>query len=97
MPRGRPKKVFVSINSLDEDAKRQIMDAIRKLDDSLTVLDAQKDNMKLVLDEVEATHQVSKKLVRKLAVVYHKLSFDEEQQFMNSFEDMWVNIVEPNK
>jgi len=96
MPRGRPKKVYVSINSLSDSAKEDIMDAVRLLDESLTVLDSQKDNMKAVLDGIESKYQVNKKLVRKLATTYHKATFEDEQEFMNSFEDMWLNIVEPN-
>lgn len=75
------------------EQKKRIQDALHEISNSMTRIDAERDFIKEAINAVAEEHELSKKIVRKMARVYHKQNFREEQATHEEFETLYQNIV----
>ena len=80
-------KPFVSINSLTETQKTDLKNAIREMNDSMTRVASERDFQKSALEGAVDKTGVDKKIIRRMAKVYYKSNYAEEQEENRQFEE----------
>lgn len=78
--------------SSPEDRKK-IFAAIREISNSMTRIEAERDLMKDIVKEVSDTYQVSRKIVNKMAKVYHKQALNQEVADHEEFVEMYESVT----
>jgi hypothetical protein len=86
-------KPFVSINSLTEQQKKELKDAVRQLNDSMTRVAGEKDFQKEAITEVSDKTGVDKKIIRRMANVYYKSNYAEVQEEQRQFEEFYDGVM----
>ena len=84
---------FVSLNSLNESQKTELKNAIRELNDSMTRVASERDFQKEAINNVADKTGVDKKIVRRMAKVYFKSNYAEEQEENRQFEDFYDAVM----
>lgn len=74
--------------------RKKIKDALREISDSLTRIDAEKDLVKTIVNDIADSFQIPKKMVNMMAKIYHKQSFSQTQQESEDLEALYVSICE---
>lgn len=82
-----------NIPSSPEDRKR-IRAALQEMSDSMTRVDAERDLMKQIINNVHEEFELSKKTFRRMAKVYHRQNFSKEVAEHEEFEIMYENITQ---
>lgn len=90
---GHNQKPQVSITALTDAQKKELKLAVTQLNDSLTRQAAEKDHQKAVIDAISDKTGVEKKIVRRMAKVYYKSNYDEEQEANRSFEEFYDGVM----
>jgi lysyl-tRNA synthetase class I len=80
---------LMNVNALSLEDREKVKDAIRKIDDSLTRVAAEKDFTKTVIDTLADDTGLDKKLIRKMAKTFHKATFKLDVDENNSFEEFY--------
>lgn len=86
-------KPFVSINSLNESQKTELKNAIREMNDSMTRAAAERDFQKETLTSISDKTGVDKKIVRRMAKVYFRSNYAEEQEENRQFEEFYDGVM----
>lgn len=86
-------KVFVDPNSLSDTDKKRVKKAISEMNDSMTRIAAERDHQKLILDDIEDSLNVEKKLLRRMAKAYFKANYSEEVEFDERFDTFYNSIL----
>lgn len=73
--------------------RKAIREALQEISNSLTRVDAERDLVKDIIADLSEKHELPKKTVAKLAKVYHKQNFTEEQQQFSDFEELYAEIT----
>lgn len=89
----RPKKQYVSVNSLSPQDKKRLLGAVQEWSDSQARIDVEKELMKSIVDDISEAVGVDKKLIRKMAVVYHNANFHDEVEEHRTFEEFYDLVV----
>lgn len=84
---------FVSINALSEQQKTELKNAIRELNDSMTRTAAERDFQKDTINAISDKTGVDKKIVRRMAKVYFKSNYAEEQEENRQFEEFYDGVM----
>lgn len=82
-----------NIPSSPEDRKR-IRAALQEMSDSMTRIDAERDLMKQIINNVHEEFELSKKTFRRMAKVYHRQNFSKEVAEHEEFEVLYENITQ---
>jgi uncharacterized protein (UPF0335 family) len=80
----------VDVNALLPDKKKLVKDAVQEISDSLTRVEAERDLIKNIAKNVYDSTGVDRKVIRKLAKVYHNANFDEESETNDTFESFYT-------
>lgn len=83
----------VNIENLTDGQKKQVLDAMKEMDASLTRIASERELQKEVINTLCEDLGVDKKLFRKLAKAYHKSDFRDEVQFNEEFENSYRAVV----
>lgn len=75
-----------------EDRKK-IRDALQEISNSYTRVEAERDLIKEIISNMSEEFDLPKKTVRKMAKVYHKQNFSQEQQEFSDFEAVYAEIT----
>jgi hypothetical protein len=86
-------KPHVSVASLSDADKTKLKEAIKELDGSMTRVAAERDHQKAVLADIHEKLGIDKKIARRMAKVYFKANFQEEQDEYNQFEEMYKEVL----
>lgn len=86
-------KSFVSINSLNENQKTELKNAIREMNDSMTRVAAERDFQKETLMNISDKTGVDKKILRRMAKVYFRSNYAEEQEENRQFEEFYDGVM----
>lgn len=86
-------KPFVSVNSLTDTQKTELKNAIRELNDSMTRVVSERDFQKEAINNVADKTGVDKKIIRRMAKVYFKSNYAEEQEDNRQFEDFYDAVM----
>jgi len=82
-----------NIPSSPADRKR-IQDALKEMSDSMTRIEAERDLIKEIINNVHEEFELNKKTFRKMAKVYHKQNFSKEVAEHEEFEVLYENITQ---
>lgn len=84
---------FVGINSLTEEQKNKLREAVKQMNDSLTRVAAERDHQKAIIDGIHDSTGVDKKLVRRMSKVYFKANYTQEQEDNRQFEEFYDGVM----
>jgi hypothetical protein len=76
-----------------EQDKKELLGVLKEISNAMTRSDAERDFVKDAIKEAAEKFQMNKKILRKMAKVYHKNSFNDEVSEMEEFQQMYENIV----
>ena len=86
-------KPFVSINSLNESQKTELKNAIREINDSMTRTASERDFQKETLTSISDKTGIDKKIIRRMAKVYFRSNYAEEQEENRQFEEFYDGVM----
>lgn len=84
--------VSSTFGNFSEEELNKLKKSIREMSDVMTMMDAQKDTMKSIIDDVYDELKIPKKIIRKIAKTYHKQNFSEQQTENEEFELFYEGI-----
>lgn len=84
---------FVSINSLSDTQKKELKEAIVQLNDSLTRVASERDYQKDSINAISDKTGVDKKIIRRMAKVYFRANYAQEQEDNRQFEDFYDGVM----
>ena len=85
-----------SSQGLTSEEKTKLKDSIQEINDALTRIEAERDLIKETIGDLSETIGLDKKMLRKIAKVYHNSGFAaEEEEFLN-FEQFY-SLLFPGK
>ena len=73
--------------------RKKILDALTEISNSMTRISAERDFIKDAVADVSDKFQIPKKIVAKMARVYHKQSFNTESEENSEFESLYEEVV----
>ena len=82
----------VIIPSSPEDRKK-IRGALEEISNSLTRIEAERDLIKDILQDVEDKFELPKKYTRKVAKIFHKQNFKEVQEEQSELEPIYETVT----
>ena len=77
---------------LEED-KKKIKDAMQEASNSLLRIDAERDHIKHITEDIFDNYKIPKKTISRMIKVYHKQNFQEEVAEHEEFEVLYQNIT----
>jgi DNA-directed RNA polymerase subunit N (RpoN/RPB10) len=86
-------KPFVSPNSLSNEEKKKLKNAIYAINDSMTRVAAERDLQKEAIAEIFDELGVDKKLVRKMAKAYYMANYNTIVEEEKNFQDFYDSII----
>ena len=84
---------YVSINSLSDSQKKELKEAIQQLNDSMTRVASERDYQKESINSVSDKTGVDKKIIRRMAKVYFRANYAQEQEENRQFEDFYDGVM----
>jgi hypothetical protein len=84
---------FVSINSLSDAQRKELKEAIVQMNDSMTRIAAERDYQKETINTINDKTGVDKKIIRRMAKVYFKANYAQEQEDNRSFEEFYDGVM----
>lgn len=77
----------------NETDRKKIFDALREISGAKTRIEAERDLIKEAINDLFDQYKIPKKTLNKMARVYHKQNFTEEQASNEEFEQLYETIV----
>ena len=74
--------------------RKIIKDALHEISGALTRTEAEKDLVKEIINDISTKYLLPKKMVTRLARLYHKQNFQEEQAEQSELETLYTDIME---
>lgn len=76
--------------------RKIIRDALQEISNSMTRMDAERDLIKDIKDTLHEQFKelLSKKQIGKMARIYHKQNFNQEQEEFAQLENLYSEVVE---
>lgn len=90
---GHNQPAYVSVNSLSDADKKRLKEAVMEMNDSMTRTAAERDLQKEILNKMNDQLGVDKKLLRRMAKVYFKSNYSQEQEDNRNFEEMYDEVM----
>lgn len=87
------KSVVTNFGTFNDNQLKLLKDSIKNLSDIYTMMDAQKDAAKEVINNVFEELSIPKSLVRKIAKAYYKANFDSVVSENEEFETLYNEAV----
>lgn len=72
---------------------QKIKNAIVEISNSMTRSDAEKELVREIIKKINEEEGIDRRLLRKMARVYHKQNFHEESSLNSEFEELFSNIM----
>lgn len=86
---------IMNVNSLSQNDKERLKNAIKEMNDSMTRAAAESDLQKEIITKICDELGVDKKIVRRMAKVYFKANFNAEVEENRTFEDFYSVVITP--
>ena len=81
---------------LSDDAKKKITGAMNEMSSSMLRGEAEKELQKNIINDLFDELKIPKKVLSKMARVYHKQNFAEEKATHEEFEELYHTITGTN-
>jgi predicted DNA-binding ArsR family transcriptional regulator len=91
----RKQKTYMPIDQLNDHDKDRVKKAIHELDNSYVRMEGERALQKSVLDDLEDSLNIDKKIVRKIAKVYHKQNIEEVRLEVEELETSYDTFFKP--
>lgn len=85
-----PAPNIIPSNPADQEA---ILDAIKEADESMIRIDAEKDQINEIIEELHEKYELNKGLIRKMIRTYHKQNFTKVEQESEDFLQAYETII----
>lgn len=82
---------FIVTNPAD---KKKIKDALFEISNCMTRIDAEKELIKDIINDLADNFELPKKTVRKIAKAYHKQNFTQEVADSEEFQELYESILD---
>lgn len=79
--------------NLSHDDRQKLEAALKDISASMSRQAAERDLQKNVLGDISEELQLNKKVLRKLAKVYHKQNFEDEVATHEEFEKLYETVT----
>jgi hypothetical protein len=86
-------KTVVLVENLTEEERTRLVKALKDTSDSRTRVEAEGEYSREVVKKIAEDLKLTKKLVNKMAKVYHKQNFEEEVAEHEQFEQLYKIAV----
>jgi hypothetical protein len=73
--------------------KKAIRDALREISGALTRIEGERTLISEAIKNVAEKYEIPKKTFRRMAKVYHKQNFNEEQETHQEFELLYETVM----
>jgi hypothetical protein len=73
--------------------KKAIRDALREISGALTRIESERTLISEAIKNVAEKYEIPKKTFRRMAKVYHKQNFNEEQETHQEFELLYETVM----
>lgn len=77
----------------DPAKKKVILDALQEISSSKTRMEAERDLIKEIVNNLHEETEIEKKIIRRMAKVYHAANFTEEVAQDEEFELLYETIT----
>lgn len=84
----------MSFNVTNPADKKRIKDALFEISGSLTRMDAERELIKDIINDLADNFEMNKKTVRKIARAYHKQNFTQEVADSEEFQELYQSILD---
>lgn len=82
------------MSTFSPEDKKKIKSSIVEISNSMTRMDAERDLIKEIVNEMHETFDIPKKTIKRMARIYHKQNFHTEQQEMEELGELYVTVVD---
>lgn len=89
--------VASTFGTYSSDELVKLKKGIREMSDVMSMMDAQRDTLKSIIDELYDEVKIPKKIIRKLAKAYHKQNFSQQVVENEEFELFYEGITGTNE
>lgn len=86
-------RTTVTVNSLNEQDKARLKNAIREMNDSMTRVAAERDLQKETIKTLHDELGLDKKMIRRMARTYYNANFSTEVEDNKSFEEFYSTVI----
>ena len=86
----------MTVNSLNENDRNRLKNAIREMNDGLTRISSERDLQKEIINTLHDELGLDKKIVRRMARTYYNANFNTEVEENKSFEELYSVIINGN-
>jgi NH3-dependent NAD+ synthetase len=86
--------IHTAYGSLDEKQLKELKGAIDEISNYLYEIEQRQKNIKEIIELASDNSKLPKKIVTKMAKVYHKQSFKKEVEENKEFESLFEGITE---
>ena len=84
----------MSFNVTNPADKKKIKDALFEISGSLTRIEAERELIKDIINDLADNFEMNKKTVRKIAKAYHKQNFTQEVADSEEFQELYQSILD---
>ena len=75
--------------NISKETRKIIMNGLQEISNSMLRIKAEKDLIKEIVETVSEESDLSKKVINRMARVYHKNNFTSEVSEMEEFQDLF--------
>jgi hypothetical protein len=76
-----------------EEDRKKLKDVLTEVSNSMIRIKSEREFIKEAIEEAAEKFQMNKKILRKMAKVYHNNSFTDEIMEMEEFQTLYESIV----
>ena len=73
--------------------KNKVLGVLKEISNSMTRIEGERDYIKEAISAASEEHEIDKKILRKMATVYHKQNFDAVTGENDEFAELYETIV----
>lgn len=86
------KTVSTIFGTFSDEELKVLRSSVEQLSDVMTMMEAQRDTQKEIINEVYDKLKIPKKIIRRIAKTYHKRTFEEESTENTEFEALYEGV-----
>jgi archaellum component FlaC len=75
------------------EQKKAIKDCLQEISNSLTRVEAERDNIREIINRMAEEFEMNKRISRKLARIYHKRNIEEERAEQEELNNTYDEVV----
>jgi uncharacterized protein (DUF2236 family) len=73
--------------------RETIKASLEEISDAMTLIEAKREYISEVIKALAEKHELPPKFLRKMAVAYHRQTFQKEKREMEEFEALYESII----